>query len=183
MNRVVLLGFAVASSLASFLPQATAQAEKPDEKATSEAHDYKVAYWFERKNPLFTVQLKIYDVTRGEYTRAVDDWLATMKANYPQYDAFVREYRHVTRHQLGEKVSQDLRIIGGPNLGHGLRDTYGLFGPAGRPRRFTQAGPGLPSSGTSSAMRRPPGSPSPSYRPPSYPTSSPFPVPYPRPFR
>ncbi len=135
-----------------------------------------MAYWFERRNPLFTVQLQIYDVTRGEYTRAVDDWLATMKTSYPGYAAFVRDY-HATRKQLGEHVSQDLLIIGGPNLGHGLHDTYGLLGPSGRSMGFYHPITSLPSSDTSSAMWRNPASRSPSY--PS--SSSPFPVPYPRP--
>jgi hypothetical protein len=47
--------------------------------------DYVVLIWYRRDDPLGTFQNQIYDVRKGEYTPAVDDWLKEMREKYPRY--------------------------------------------------------------------------------------------------
>jgi hypothetical protein len=53
--------------------------------------DYKVVVWYRRDRPIETFRHQVYDVRKGEYSRAVDDWINMMKAEYPGYLVYVRE--------------------------------------------------------------------------------------------
>ena len=53
--------------------------------------DYKVAFWYRRDRPIETFRYQVYDVRKGEYTRAVDDWTTMMRKKYPGYEVAVRD--------------------------------------------------------------------------------------------
>jgi hypothetical protein len=53
--------------------------------------DYKIAVWYRRDRPLETFRYQIYDVRKGEYSRAVEDWLGVMQSKYTLYVAAVRD--------------------------------------------------------------------------------------------
>jgi hypothetical protein len=52
--------------------------------------DYVVIVWYRRDDPLGTFKHESYDVRKGKYTSAVDDWLALMRTKYPDYLVLVR---------------------------------------------------------------------------------------------
>ncbi len=52
--------------------------------------DYKVLIWYRRDDPLGTFQHQTYDVRKGEYTKAVEDWVRDIKSKYPAYLVQVR---------------------------------------------------------------------------------------------
>lgn len=84
---VVLLAWLIVAvgSLSAFAGQGPAQPEAPRRA------DYKVAFWYRRDRPIETFQYQIYDVRKGEYTRAVDDWTTMMRKKYPGYEVAVRD--------------------------------------------------------------------------------------------
>jgi hypothetical protein len=47
--------------------------------------DYVVLIWYGQDRPLETFQYQIYDVRKGEYTAAVDDWIKAVREKYPGY--------------------------------------------------------------------------------------------------
>jgi hypothetical protein len=47
--------------------------------------DYRVIVWYRRSRPLETFEYQVYDVRKGEYTAAVDDWLSLMRTKYTGY--------------------------------------------------------------------------------------------------
>jgi hypothetical protein len=47
--------------------------------------DYVVLVWYRGDDALATFQHQTYDVRIGEYTGAVDDWLAMMRSRHPRY--------------------------------------------------------------------------------------------------
>lgn len=53
--------------------------------------DFKVVTWYDRADPIATFQYRGYDVRKGEYTPAVDDWLKTMRERHPDYEVVVRD--------------------------------------------------------------------------------------------
>jgi hypothetical protein len=175
MFRNFLIGIACIVAAFASPYKTAAQVQAPADKAMSEPHDYKVAYWFKRDNPLDTFQFKIYDATKGEYSPAVDQWLTTMKTRFPRHVAFIREY-HATSEELADKVIGQLMVIVGPNLGYGLRDTNGLWGGRNLPKLLSEPVRSLPPVGSSSLISRP----SATYLNPVTPPS-PFPYPYTRP--
>jgi hypothetical protein len=191
------LGLAAALALASAEPPAVANpsSERPA--------DYVVAFWYLRADPLTSLRHQVYDVRKGQYTRAVTDWLETMRTRYPAHAAYLRvvrlqpdsgvpEAKQLATVILGEYVDK-----GGPYQGLGIRDEYGLYGGAGRLDSLMRPGIGRPPSdldrrsNVSAYIRgygfvASPGA----NRPPSYLSSpgqgpaglpSPFPYPYVRP--
>jgi hypothetical protein len=142
-------------------------------------------------------------VRKGQYTRAVDDWLRTMRTSYPDYDAYVKELHLKPDSAQGEKKQVATAIIqenlskGGPYGGFGLRDASGIYGGLSlgdllrpsvalptRPEPDHGARVSLYSRGygflSSPGANRPPSFLYPSYLAPQSPPS-PFPYPYVRP--
>jgi hypothetical protein len=175
MFRPFLLGIVLTVAGLTSPHQSRVLAQPPQEGTPSGPHDYKVAYWFERKNPIDTFQFKIYDVTKGEYSPAVDRWLTTMKTRFPGHAAYVREY-HGTGKELADKVIGELLVIAGPNLGFGIRDTRGLGGPHELLKPLGEPVRGLTPIDSSLKVHQP----SATYLNPVSPPS-PFPFPYTRP--
>jgi hypothetical protein len=105
--------------------------------------DYKIAFWYRRSDPLTSIRHQVYDVRRGEYTRAVDDWLETIRVKHPAYAAYVKDVRlkpgtggaSGAKKQLATVILQEYLDKGGPNGGLGVREG---FGP------WTDSGFGLP---------------------------------------
>ena len=53
--------------------------------------DFVVLIWYRRNDPLGTFQYQTYDVRKGEYTAAVDDWIKLMREKYPAYLVHVQK--------------------------------------------------------------------------------------------
>ncbi len=53
--------------------------------------EYRIAIWYDRARPLGTFKYQVYDLRKGEYTRAVDDWLTHLRTRYPGYEAKLRD--------------------------------------------------------------------------------------------
>lgn len=140
--------------------------------------DYKVAIWYRRDRPLETFRYQAYDLRKGEYTRAVDDWLVLLRTRYPEYEVHVldvvlaREKGATERLRLGSAIHRELLAAAAAE---------GVFLGAPIPR-VQAPRPALP--GTPSLLGRPtlPGLGSTGtvdFSPPR--PSFPVPVPYPRP--
>jgi len=67
--------------------------------------DVAIAFWFKRDDPIRTLRHQAYDRRKGEYTSAVDDWLRTMRQQYPEYGAYVR-YVDVGKRDMAEAVRE-----------------------------------------------------------------------------
>jgi hypothetical protein len=52
---------------------------------------YKLVLWYDRTRPFDSFQYRAYNVTRGQYTKAVDDWMALMRRDFPRYTVAVRD--------------------------------------------------------------------------------------------
>jgi hypothetical protein len=61
------------------------------ERSATTGHVFKVVVWYERKRPFETFQHRAYDVSKGEYTWKVDDWVEMVGREYPGYDVNVQE--------------------------------------------------------------------------------------------
>jgi hypothetical protein len=57
--------------------------------------DFKLVVWYDRARPFDSFQYRVYNVTRGQYTKAVDDWMGLMDREFPRYSVAVRELRAV----------------------------------------------------------------------------------------
>jgi hypothetical protein len=149
-----------------------ARASRPD----LEGVDYVVLVWYRRDDPLATFQYQTYDVRRGEYTGAVDDWIGLMRERYPRYLVRVhrvdldRERGATEQLKVGSVVHRDLLMAAaesGVILGAPLRISPGPSA-AQRPSSRAPAWTETPGAGGASGINPPMG-------------TSPFPVPYPRP--
>ncbi|APW60996.1 hypothetical protein [Paludisphaera borealis] len=70
----------------------SAVAEQGTPPRVSPRHvDYKVVFWYRRDRPIETFQYQVYDVRKGEYTPAVDDWTNMMRKKYPGYEVAGRD--------------------------------------------------------------------------------------------
>ena len=145
--------------------------------------DFKVLIWYRLDDPLGTFKYQVYDVRKGEYTPAVDRWIADVQKNYSGYLVVVRDVdlsRQVGATDLlrvGQVVKRELAVAAGRAgivMGSGPIDSrpvgIGVFGRA----------PAV-SSGGAARPSRLPGSPTVDreYLKPS-PTPFPVPVPFPR---
>jgi hypothetical protein len=52
---------------------------------------YKLLIWYDRSRPFDSFQYRAYNVTRGQYTKAVDDWMVLVRREFPRYTVAVRE--------------------------------------------------------------------------------------------
>jgi hypothetical protein len=159
--------------------------------APASGPDYKIAFWYRRSDPLSSMLHQVYDLRHGQYTRAVDDWLATMHRSHPDYDAYIKDLRidpraaESDRKQLATAILREYADRVGPSEGYGLRDALGLYGPGGLRGLI---GPGVSPAPTRAShyargygfVDSPGASRSPSFLAPPGP-ASPFPYPYVRP--
>jgi hypothetical protein len=53
--------------------------------------DYKVLVWYRLDDPLGTFKYQVYDVRKGQYTSAVDRWVAEVRKNFAGYLVVVRD--------------------------------------------------------------------------------------------
>ena len=53
--------------------------------------DYKVVAWYDRADPIASFKYQAYDVRKGDYTPAVEAWVAMMREKYPGYEVVVRD--------------------------------------------------------------------------------------------
>jgi hypothetical protein len=187
--RCAVLGFlgllatvAGASDQAS-APRAESQAPP---SATSHGADFVVAIWYRRDQPLDTFKYQVYDLRKGQYSKAVDDWLALMRAKYTTYVVIVRtvnlddELGQTESLKVGSVIKRELLAAAA------LQGVFlGKEGSAGLPRSFlpwpgVQPAPvptlrpspvraGLPGAGVRNL--NPPG--------PSFPVPMPYPRPHP----
>lgn len=149
--------------------------------AASRHADFKVAVWYRRDRPLETFRYQVYDLRKGEYTRAVDDWLALMKTRFPGYLAVLRDV-DLARVKGETELLKVGSIIRQELLAAAAMEGVFLGGAPAGPLRSSLPGPGLPSAPELRSLSTPPGqrvSPSVDLNPPR--SSFPVPVPYPRP--
>jgi hypothetical protein len=122
--------------------------------------DYKVLIWYRKTDSLGTFKYETYDLRKGEYTAAVDEWIKDVRVNYPAYYVAVREVDlarengNTERLKLGSVINRELvaaaaaaGIMIAPGQIHSRPLDYGVFrgAPAASSRR--DSGPGrLPSS-------------------------------------
>jgi hypothetical protein len=53
--------------------------------------DYVVLVWYRRDDPLATFQYQVYDVRKGEFTQAVENWIKNVQRDFPGYIVHVRD--------------------------------------------------------------------------------------------
>jgi hypothetical protein len=53
------------------------------------AGQFKVLVWYDSERPFDSLRYRAYEVARGQYTKAVDDWLDLVRRSYPRYTALV----------------------------------------------------------------------------------------------
>jgi hypothetical protein len=88
----MVLMLASASPALAFGPGEAAGGRRPDPTARTAPGnaDYQVVIWYRRDDPLGTFQEQAYDARKGEYTKAVEDWVRDTRARYPAYLVLVR---------------------------------------------------------------------------------------------
>jgi hypothetical protein len=84
---VLLAAFLIATGTPSRADLAP-PAEAP---AATGAAAIKLVLWYDRARPFETFRFRAYDLGKGEYTKAVDDWMALMERSYPGYTVAVRD--------------------------------------------------------------------------------------------
>jgi hypothetical protein len=70
---------------------ATSSPQGDPPPAPAATPEYRVAVWYDRARPLDSFRYQVYDLRKGEYTRAVDDWVALLQARFPGYEVRVRD--------------------------------------------------------------------------------------------
>ncbi len=77
----VVLTVATASPALAFGPGEAAGGRRPGQtvRPVPDHADFIVLIWYRRDDPLGTFQDQVYDVRKGEYTQAVDDWVRTIR--------------------------------------------------------------------------------------------------------
>lgn len=161
---------------------AASQAGSPaPPSATSRHADFKVAIWYRRDRPLDTFRYQIYDLRKGQYTEAVDDWLTLMRTSFPTYEAVVRDVD--LAREKGETESLKVgSIIRQELLAAAALEGVFIGGAAAGPSRSLYPRPGLPPAPERVGRPFPPSHGLPGtidLNPPG--PSYPVPVPYPRP--
>jgi hypothetical protein len=167
------------------LPLAASSASGPGEAARhAERADFKVLIWYRKDDTLGSFKFEIYDVRKGEYTAAVDEWIKNIREKFPAYyvalrDVNLKREKGATEMlKVGKVIDREVAVAAG---------LAGIFiGPGGstsRPADFgVFGGPSAGASSRSSEMRRSPSLPGVDRsflnRPPTL-----FPVPVPIPNR
>jgi hypothetical protein len=172
----------------------------PVEAETTTATEFRIAFWYRRADPSGSLRHQVYDVRGGRYdSRAVSEWLDTMRSDFPSYVAYLKDIRLDGREELATVIERERARIQrsgrtkGPVRRSGARsgghrpEASSAMSPRGYPphlfpSRHSVSAPGF-SIGPPSGGGLPIGSPSRSSYAPNSPRSpsSPFPYPYPRP--
>jgi hypothetical protein len=141
----------------------------------------RLVIWYDRRRPFDSFRYRVYDLGKGQYTRAVDDWRALLARSYPDYTVITRDLAVPggdPSRQIAAAVEEEEY-----NLARLILGKYGI-GAHGRAPGYSRGYSGL---------RRPPRSPFRNEIPRSFPPlgasrttpgPSPFfpsPFPYPRP--
>lgn len=138
--------------------------------------DFVVLVWYREDNALETFKYQVYDVRTGEYTPAVDAWVAMMRRKYPGYVVRVRrvvlakEKGATEKLKVGSVIQRELlgaAAMAGIIVGEPLQPGPGPSSPS-RPAARTNHWPESPGAGGQTNLN-----------PVEH--GSPFPVPYPRP--
>jgi hypothetical protein len=175
----VLATMAATSPAVAFGPGEAASGRRPGPpvKAFPKGTDYVVLVWYRRDDPLGTFEHHYYDVRKGEYTPAVDDWLALMRTKYPGYLVVVRpvdlsrERGETEKLKVGSVIYRELMIAAarsGVVVGGPITIGPGPYAGQKRPSGVTR----LPAvGGGDRTYLNPPG--------PSFPVPMPYPRPHP----
>jgi hypothetical protein len=83
---LVVLSTAASSPALAFGPGEAAGSPRPGPIRA----DFIVLIWYRRDDPLGSFQHQTYDVRKGQYTKAVDDWVRDARTNHPSYTVLVR---------------------------------------------------------------------------------------------
>ncbi|MHB1558847.1 MAG: hypothetical protein ACYC61_15450, partial [Isosphaeraceae bacterium] len=138
--------------------------------------DFVVLVWYRGDDALETFKYQVYDVRKGEYTGAVDDWVAMMRRKFPGYVVRVRrvvlakEQGATDSLKVGSVIHRELigaAAMSGIVLGEPLQAGPGLSSPS-RPAARTELWSEPPGAGGQTNIN-------------PVDRGSPFPVPYPRP--
>lgn len=139
--------------------------------------DFKVVAWYDRASPVATFHYQAYDLRKGDYTPAVDQWIAMMRSTFPRYEVVVRDVD--LSHEEGPTETRKVGAVIHREL-LAAAAAEGIFLNGGSTVREIVARETLlrrlaPIEMPSSVRLVPAAS----Y---AIPWNSPFPVPYPRPF-
>ncbi len=138
--------------------------------------DLIVLVWYRGDDALETFKYQVYDVRKGEYTAAVDEWVAMMRRRFPGYVVRVRrivlanEQGATESLKVGSVIHRELigaAAMSGIILGEPLQVGPGLSSPS-RPAARSNHWPESPGAGGQTNIN-------------PVDRGSPFPVPYPRP--
>jgi hypothetical protein len=147
-------GLLFLAAILSLAPQA------PDAggPADPEPLRFKVVTWYDRDRPFDSFRYRAYDVGKGEYTKAVDDWRSLMDRKYPGYTVTVLDVA-VTEGDPARKIAEAVEeqkyilakaILRGTGIGserRGFSSRYSYssgylgFGSPPSPRRSTSGSP------------------------------------------
>ncbi len=140
--------------------------------------------WYDRARPFETFRHRAYDVQKGEYTKAVDDWRALMARDYPGYSVAVRDLPAAggdPAHRIAAAV-EDEKLMLARSILAAHSNTYGSgyqgfsrspqrYTPYSNPSRFKNAIPSsLPPLGAAHPVAP---------QPYLYPNPMPYPRPHP----
>jgi hypothetical protein len=179
-SRMAVLSILWVFSFGSFSTASQPPSPLKPPEASRQA-DYKVVVWFRGDRPLETFQYVTYDIRKGQYSKAVDSWLETMRTKYPSYEVSVRDV-DLSREKGETEALKVGAVIKRELMAAAAREGIFLGGevPGGLARPLTPS-LGAP-SGTRMIGRPPSVRPQPprpvELSPP--PPTFPIPVPYPR---
>lgn len=159
-------------------------AQAGDENPAAPRAEYKIAFWYDRTQPLQTFRHQVYDVGKGEYDEAtVRRWLDLMHARFPYHAAYVKDVP--TRLESGQEGTEAVAAVIAQEkqrLVESRRRALSNDNPRrtdfGRLMRPSISGytPSRSTTGRRTLIMPPSGASSFGYTP-----TSPFPFPYPRP--
>jgi hypothetical protein len=133
-----------------------------------------VLVWYARAHPLDSFQYQVYDVRKGEYTPAVDTWIALVRKEYLAFvlitrDVDLRYERGDTEAlKVGSVVTRDL--LAAAAIAGVVTNAGRSIGPGPRARESGLRTPLMPGRGPAGARGID-----------LNPSRMPFPVPYPYP--
>ena len=83
----LLAGFLLATGIRSRAELAPAPGTAPSAGTPA----IKLVIWYDRALPFETFRYRAYDIRKGQYTKAVDNWMALMERSYRGYTVLVRD--------------------------------------------------------------------------------------------
>jgi hypothetical protein len=121
---IVILG----AFLIAIGARARADLPRPAQPEVPGKPTFRLVIWYDRRRPFETFHHRAYDLAKGEYTKAVDDWRMLMERSYPGYTVLVRD-RAVTAGDSADKVlaavadEEELALAKSIMQAHGFGDT------------------------------------------------------------